>query len=298
VCRVAPLVALGANPGLKVPALVAGMVAGADSTNDMDLLRRGGMGRLFSGVRARSTLGIFLRAFTFGNVRQLDAVDSRFLPRPAGQAPILAGAERMVWLDVDDTVIQIYGYAKQAAGRGYTGVKGLNALVATASTPMSGAGDRRNAATSGECPLVRGAATSVTEALQVARRCGACGLVILPADSAFYTRAVITAAHEAGAGFSVTAPLYPSMTRAVAAIADNAWTPIRYPAGDLRRSRATLDLFTDSVLPMLQAEAHDRRHAVIEKVFADLKAGRSRTCRRAVSRPTAPRWCWPPSLST
>ena len=94
----------GANPGLKVPALVAGMVAGADSINDMDLLRRGGMGRLFSGVRAPSTLGIFLRAFTVGHVRQLDAVDSRFLPRPAGQAPILAGAERMVWLDVDDTV--------------------------------------------------------------------------------------------------------------------------------------------------------------------------------------------------
>jgi hypothetical protein len=78
----------------------------------MDLLRRGGMGRLFSGVRAPSTLGIFLRAFTFGHVRQLDAVDSRFPPRPAGQAPILAGAERMVWLDVDDSVIQTYGYAK------------------------------------------------------------------------------------------------------------------------------------------------------------------------------------------
>jgi hypothetical protein len=89
---------------LKVPALVAGMVAGADSINDMDLLRRGGMGRLFSGVRAPSTLGIFLRAFTVGHVRQLDAVDSRFLPRLVRQAPSLAGAERMVWLDVDDTV--------------------------------------------------------------------------------------------------------------------------------------------------------------------------------------------------
>src|SRR5207342_2796764 len=106
-----------------------------------------------------------------------------------------------------------------------------------------------------ERPLVRERPHLVAEALQVARRCGACGLVILRADSAFYARAVITAAHEAGAGFSVTAPLYPSVTRAVAAIADNAWTPIRYPAGDLRRSRATLDLFTDSALPMLQAEA-------------------------------------------
>jgi hypothetical protein len=106
----------GANPGLKVPALVAGMVAGADSISDMDLLRHGGMGRLFSGVRAPSTLGIFLRAFTFGHVRQLDAVAAGLLPRLAGQAPILVGAEQMVWLDVDDTVIQTYGYAKQAAG--------------------------------------------------------------------------------------------------------------------------------------------------------------------------------------
>ena len=152
-----------------MPPLVAGMVAGADSINDMDLLRRGGMGRLFSGVRAPSTLGIFLRAFTVGHVRQLDAVDSRFMPRPAGQAPILAGAERMVWLGRRRHCRQTYGYAKQTAGRGYTGVKGLNAMVATASTPMSGAGDRRNAATSGERPLVRGAATLVTEALQVAR---------------------------------------------------------------------------------------------------------------------------------
>jgi hypothetical protein len=140
-----------------------------------------------------------------------------------------------VWLDLDDSVIQTSGYAKQAAGRGYTGVKGLNALVATASTPLGGAGDRRNAATSGERPLVRGAATLVTEALQVARRCGACGPVILRTDSAFYTRAVVTAAHEAGARFSVTTPLYPSVTRAVAAIAD---TPIRSPLSPMRRRSA------------------------------------------------------------
>src|SRR5829696_2510168 len=82
----------GANPGLKVPALVAGMVAGADSISDMDLLRHGGMGRLFSGVRAPSTLGTFLRAFTFGHVRQLDSVAAAFLAGLAGKAPVLAGA--------------------------------------------------------------------------------------------------------------------------------------------------------------------------------------------------------------
>ena len=69
----------GANAGLKVCSLVAGMVAGADSIDDMAVLRHGGMGRLFARTYAPSTLGSFLRAFTFGHIRQLDAVASRFL---------------------------------------------------------------------------------------------------------------------------------------------------------------------------------------------------------------------------
>lgn len=318
----------GANPGLKVPALVAGMVAGADSINDMDLLRHGGMGRLFSGVRAPSTLGIFLRAFTVGHVRQLDAVASRFLPRLAGQTPILAGAEQMTWLDVDDSVIQTYGYAKQAAARGYTGVKGLNALLATASTPQAAPVIAAARLRRGNARSSRGAATLVAEALQVIRRCGASGLVIVRADAAFYTLAVITAARKAAARFSVSAPLYTSVTRTIAAIPEDAWTPIRYPQAifDQAEQRWISDaevaeipftafrthrhrpedqvsgrlivrrvrrlhprrepgqdelfpgyrhhaIFTDSPLPMLQAEAQHRQHAVIEQVFADLKAG-------------------------
>ena len=132
----------GVNAHLKVPALVAGMVAGADSIDDMDLLRHGGMGRLFTGIRAPSTLGTFLRSFTFGHVRQLDAVASRLLVNLAGQAPLLPGADQLAYVDVDDTVRQTYGYAKQGAGRGYTGVKGLNALLAKVST-RSSAPDRR-----------------------------------------------------------------------------------------------------------------------------------------------------------
>ena len=84
---------VGPNAQLKVPALVAGMVAGADSIDDMDLLRHGGMGRLFGGVRAPSTLGTFLRSFTFGHVRQLDAVASRLLVDLAARAPLLPGAD-------------------------------------------------------------------------------------------------------------------------------------------------------------------------------------------------------------
>jgi len=79
----------GANAGAKITTLLAGMVAGADSIDDMDLLRHGGMGRLFDRIYAPSTLGSFLRAFTFGHVRQLDAVASRFLVNLAAQAPAL-----------------------------------------------------------------------------------------------------------------------------------------------------------------------------------------------------------------
>ncbi|MDT7596499.1 MAG: hypothetical protein QOJ06_2045 [Pseudonocardiales bacterium] len=99
------------------------MVAGADCISDMDLLRHGAMGRLFTDIRVPSTLGRFLRLFSFGLVRQLDAVAARFLARLAGATPILASADQIAFVDIDDTVRATYGYAKQGAGRGYTGVK-------------------------------------------------------------------------------------------------------------------------------------------------------------------------------
>ena len=102
-----------ANAAGKVIALVAGMVAGADSISDMDPLRHGGMGRLFDRVRAPSTLGTFLRRFTFGHVRQLDAVAARLLARLATSTPLLPDADRVAFLDLDDTVRQVYGYTKQ-----------------------------------------------------------------------------------------------------------------------------------------------------------------------------------------
>jgi predicted aminopeptidase len=94
------------------------MVAGADSIDDMDLLRHGGMDRLFGGVRAPSTLGTFLRTFTFGHVRQLDSVATTLLGELARRTPLLAGADQVAYVDVDDTVKATYGYAKQGAGFG------------------------------------------------------------------------------------------------------------------------------------------------------------------------------------
>ncbi|GAA4398079.1 hypothetical protein GCM10023153_22640 [Ornithinibacter aureus] len=97
------------------------------------ILRYGGMGRLVERCYAPSTLGSFLRTFTFGHVRQLDGVAARFLTSLAVATPVTAGVGQLAVVDIDDTVIEVHGYAKQGAGFGYTGVRGLNALVATVS---------------------------------------------------------------------------------------------------------------------------------------------------------------------
>ena len=218
-----------AHPVAKVAAVVAGMVAGADSIDDLDRLRHGGMGRLFTGIRAPSTLGTFLRAFTFGHVRQLDKVAATVLVNVAGHTPLLGDVDRVCFVDVDDTVKPTYGYAKQGAGYGYTGVKGLNALVGVLSTPTSApviAGTRlRNGSTSS----ARGAASFVAATLATAKRCGATGLVVARMDSAFYTADVVAAVGRAGARFSITARLNASVRARIATIADQAWVPIHYP---------------------------------------------------------------------
>ena len=106
----------GANAGLKMSALIAGMLAGADSIDDMGLLRHGAMDKIFTGTYAPSTLGSFLRAFTFGHVRQLDAVASRWLPALAATAPITTGIDELALVDIDDTIKATYGYHKQGTG--------------------------------------------------------------------------------------------------------------------------------------------------------------------------------------
>jgi Transposase DDE domain group 1 len=219
----------GVNAAAKILALVAGMVCGADSIQDMDLLRHGGMPRLFDQIRAPSTLGTFLRLFTFGHVRQLDAVAARLLPALAVAVPVLPGADQFAIVDIDDTVRQTYGYAKQGAGRGYTGIKGLNALLAIVSTagsaPLIVAARLRKGSTNS----ARGAAKLLTDALATARRAGAVGIVLVRADSAYYGHDIIAACRRVGARFSVTARLTPAVVKAITGIDDQAWTPIRYP---------------------------------------------------------------------
>ncbi len=222
----------GAHAGSKVAALVAGMVAGADSIEDMHLLRHGGMGRLFTGTSAPSTLGSFLRSFAFGHVRQLDAVAARLVVDLAARTPLLPDAARIAYLDVDDTIRATYGYAKQGAGYGYSGVKGLNALIAAVSTPSTAPVIVATRLHKGSANSARGAARLVADALKTSRACGAGGkdaLLVVRADSAFYGRDIVAAITRAGARFSITARQDTAVKRAIAGIGEDAWTTIRYP---------------------------------------------------------------------
>jgi hypothetical protein len=229
----------GANAGGKVSALVAGMVAGADSIDDLALLRHGAMGRLFDRPYAPSTLGSFLRAFTFGHVRQLDAVASRFLGALVRRAPVLPGLGGTVLVDVDDSIIEVHGHAKQGADFGYSGVRGLNMLLATASTARAAPVVVAQRLRKGSCASPRGAKRLVTDALATVRSLRppdatgtspgtATGTVLLRADSAFYGSPTVGAAVRAGARVSVTVRMDPKVRAAIATIPDDGWTAIEY----------------------------------------------------------------------
>jgi hypothetical protein len=219
----------GANAGLKVSSLVAGMVAGADSIDDMALLRHGGMGRVLADAYAPSTLGSFLRSFTFGHVRQLDAVACRFVTGLAQRAPLIgqvADGEYLL-VDVDDTIIEVHGYAKQGAGFGYTRVRGLNALLATVTTGDTAPVVLAQRLRKGACGSPRGAHRLVADALATLRTLSSArGLVRM--DSAFYGTGPVGAAVRAGAEVSVTVRQDKRVKAAIAGIGEDAWTPIQY----------------------------------------------------------------------
>ena len=219
-----------ANAGAKAACVVAGMLAGADSIDDLDVLRHGGMSKVLTGVRAPSTLGTFLRCFSFGHVRQLDAVASRTLAGLAAVSPrLLAGVEALAFVDVDDTIREVHGYRKQGVAYGYCGVKGLNAQVAALSSPtcapvIAAARLRKGNAVSGH-----GAERLILDAVVTARTAGVSGQVMVRADSGYYRRDVIAATVAAKAWFSVTVRMNPAVTKAIASIPDTSWTTIKYP---------------------------------------------------------------------
>ena len=220
----------GANPAAKVMSLLAGMVAGADSIEDVDRLRHAGNGLVFAGTRAPSTLGTFLRAFTHGHVQQLNRVLRESLVDLVGRVNLLPGADQVVFVDLDSAHRQVYGYAKQGAAVGrHKGKKTLHPLLVTVSTPIASpvvAGIRLR---KGKSADVRGAARFLAEALAVVRRFAPAAIVVVRADSKFYTADVVATAARYQAFVSLTTGSNPHIAAAITTIGESAWTAIHYP---------------------------------------------------------------------
>jgi hypothetical protein len=188
-CRVA---SAGANPSGKVTAIIAGMAAGADCIDDLDLLRCGGMRRVFGGVYAPATLGQFLREFTHGHTLQLASVLRAHLVGLVEATGLLPGLAEQAFVDVDSLLRPTFGHGKQGASYGHTKLagkqvlrKGLSPLAATISTRQGApviAGIRLRAGRAGSG---KGAASMVTDAIRTARQAGATGEVLVRGDSAY-----------------------------------------------------------------------------------------------------------------
>jgi hypothetical protein len=292
-----------ANVGHKAMTLIHSALAGGDCIDDTDALRAGDTETVLGhGVLAPSTLGTFLRSFSWGHARQLDRVSGELLARAwtAGAGP----GEEPITVDVDSTICETYGLAKQGGVFGHTKVRGYHPLLAA----VAGTGDvvhtrlRGGNANSG-----RGGGGFLTETFNRIRAAGATGPVTLRADSGFYTRTVVDACRNADVRFSITVKLSKALHQVIAAIPDDTWKPIPYfldgadvaetiyrPFGKhqperrliVRRVRPTpgsqLALFvefsyhafiTDRPGDTLELEADHRRHADIENTIRDLKYG-------------------------
>ena len=226
----------GANPAGKVATVVAGMAAGADCIDELNVVRSGGLSRLFGGIYAPSTLGSFLRALSWGHVRQLESAARAFLAGLARATPLLPGVGQVAYVDVDSLLRRVYGHAKAGAAHGHAKVggygvllRGLSPLVATVCTPLAAPVVAATRLRGGNAGSARGAAGLVAEAIGVARACGATGQVLVRADSAFCSTAVLAACRRAKVNFSVTIRLDRTVRAAVAAIDEGGWTAIRYP---------------------------------------------------------------------
>jgi hypothetical protein len=174
-------------------------------------------------VLAPSTLGTFLRSFSFGHVRQLDAVSREMLCRAWGGG--LGPGDRALTIDMDSTICEVYGLLKQGVGFGYTKVRGYHPLLATRADTGEVLHSRLRG---GSAFTARGAAGFLAETFSRVRHAGARGLLTLRADSGFYSKAVLTTCRRAGVRFSVTARMDKAIQRAIAAIAEEAWVPIPY----------------------------------------------------------------------
>jgi hypothetical protein len=284
-----------ANPGRKVMSLVSAMALGADCIDDCDVLRSGQTRAVLGhGVAAPSTLGTFLRAFTFGHVRQLDRVFAEGLRRAwaTGAGP---GADRLV-VDVDSFVGEVYGYDKQGAGYGYTHKRGYHPILATRAGTAEVLHIR---ARKGSANTSRGALRFVEELIPRVQRAGATGPRLLRADSGFWNQKIMTRLQSAGWTYSIGVRQQPHIKAAIAAIPEQDWQTLEdYPEDGeaqiaqtmlghqrliVRRTRlvgAQAELWpdwrhfaflTNRTEAIELVEAEHRGHAVVELAIRDLK---------------------------
>lgn len=293
-----------ANVGEKAMTLIHSALAGGDSIDDADTLRAGSTEDVLGhALRAPSTLGTFLRSFSWGHARQLDAVSGRLLCRAwrAGAGP----DEEPLTIDVDSSICETYGLAKQGGSKfTYNHVRGYHPLfaVAAGTAEVLHARLRGGNANSG-----RGAASFIIETVARVRAAGATGELTVRADSGFYTRNVVVACRKTGVHFSITAKLRQPTLRAIEAIPEDAWVPIPYfmegaavaeiPFRPFDSKQPVVRLIVRRVPPtpgsqlallteytyhpfisdrpgdMLDLEADHRAHAEVENTIRDLKYG-------------------------
>ncbi|ULN32776.1 IS1380 family transposase [Mycolicibacterium smegmatis] len=225
-----------ANPSPKLLTVVAGMCAGADSIDDLDLVRAGGMKTLFGGVYAPSTVGTLLREFTFGHARQLESVLRHHLAALCARVDLLPGSDTGAFIDIDSLLRPVYGHAKQGASYGHTKIagkqvlrKGLSPLATTISTPGAApviAGMRLRA---GKTSSGKGAGRMVAQAIATARAAGVRGQLLVRGDSSYGTRSVVGACRAHNAHFSVVMTRNTAVDRAISSIDEQAWEPVNYP---------------------------------------------------------------------
>jgi hypothetical protein len=284
-----------ANAGAKVMTLISAMTLGADSIDDCDVLRAGRTGAVLGHrVAAPSTLGTFLRAFTFGHVRQLDRVFGQALARAwaAGAGP---GDGRLV-VDVDSFVGEVHGYAKQGAAFGYTRQRGYHPILASRADTGEVLHLRLR---KGSANTSRGALRFVDELIARVGRAGATGVKLLRADSGFWNKRIFARLERAGWQYSIGVRLQPHVRAAIEQIPEHAWQTLTdYPPTSeaqiaettlgqqrliVRRVR-TLDaqgtllptwehypFLTNRTEPLEVVEAEHRQHAVVELCIRDLK---------------------------
>jgi hypothetical protein len=224
------------NPAGKLTSIIAGMVGGADSIDDLDLIRSGGMPGLFETVYAPATLGQFLREFTHGHGLQLASVLRAHLVNLVRRSDLLPGVADRAFIDIDSLLRPVFGHAKQGASYGHTKIagkqvlrKGLSPLATTISTERGApvlAGIRLRAGRAGSS---KGAASMVAEAIRVARAAGATGTIVVRGDSAYGNGLVAGACLKARVGFSLVLVKSRPVSRAIGSIAEDAWTPVHYP---------------------------------------------------------------------